>query len=546
MLPEGSNVVFIAVGGALVLLIALLGIVASYYTRVPPNKVAVVFGKRSRDAEGRGTGFRLVQGGGFMKWPVVTAVEWISLEVMPIPVTTTAAVTIDGVPVRVDALANIKIGSTESLQRAAAERFLTMQANEIHQLVQQTMEGHLRAIVGTMTVEDLIRNRAAFSNNLVEQSAKDLETMGLIIDNMPIRDIQDENGYIDALGKKRIAEVRRDAQIGMAEAQRDADLKSAAARQVGETAKIQADVGIAQAERDKRISVAQFDAQANSERAKADQAGPLASAQALQAVKIEQVKIDENERKANIAVQEQEALRKEQELIATVIRPAEAEKQRLIIDAEAKRQAAIVAAGAEQQAAVLRAQGQRDARIVQAEADQAERERMGLGDGAKARATGEGEAESVRVRGIAEGEAIRARLVAEAEGMREKAAAWREYGDAAVLQMLLERYPAMIAAMSGPMQAIGQGLAAVDRISVVDIGGGDGKEAAVGRLVNQVPQQFLALNEQIKALFGIDMAAMLSEKMHAQQQAPGKAPTPKTHPAPQTPPPAAPEETEQA
>lgn len=502
MLPEGSNVVFIAVGGALVLLIALLGIVASYYTRVPPNKVAVVFGKRGRDMEGRQTGFRLVQGGGFMKWPVVTAVEWISLEVMPIPVTTTAAVTIDGVPVRVDALANIKIGSTESLQRAAAERFLTMQEAEIHQLVQQTMEGHLRAIVGTMTVEDLIRNRAAFSNNLVDQSAKDLETMGLIIDNMPIRDIQDENGYIDALGKKRIAEVRRDAQIGMAEAQRDADLKSADARKMGETAKIQADVGIAEAERDKRISLAQFDAQANAERAKADQAGPLASAQAMQAVKVESVKVDEIERRANIAVQEQEALRKEKELVATVIRPAEAEKQRVVIDAEAKRQAAIVAAEAEQQAAVLRAQGERDA--------------------------------------------IRARLVAEAEGMREKAAAWREYGDAAVLQMLLERYPEMISAMSGPMQAIGQGLAAVDRISVVDIGGGDGRDAAVSRLINQVPQQFLALNEQVKALFGIDMAAMLNEKLRGQQQAQAARPTPQTHPAPQTPPPAVPDETTQA
>jgi len=543
MLPEGSNVIFIAVGGALVLLIALLGIVASYYTRVPPNKVAVVFGKRGRDPEGRQIGFRLVQGGGFMKWPVVTAVEWISLEVMPIPVTTTAAVTIDGVPVRVDALANIKIGSTESLQRAAAERFLTMKTDEIHQLVQQTMEGHLRAIVGTMTVEDLIRNRAAFSNNLVEQSAKDLETMGLIIDNMPIRDIQDENGYIDALGKKRIAEVRRDAQIGMAEAQRDADLKSAAARQVGETAKIQADVGIAQAERDKRISVAQFDAQANAERAKADQAGPLASAQAMQAVKVESVKVDEIERKANIAVQQQEAMRKEQELVATVIRPAEAEKQRVVIDADAKRQAAIVAAEAEKQAAVLRAQGERDARMVRAEADQAERERQGLGDGAKARATGEGEAESVRVRGIAEGEAIRARLVAEAEGMREKAAAWREYGDAAVLQMLLERYPEMISAMSGPMQAIGQGLSAVDRISVVDIGGGADKDAAVSRLINQVPQQFLALNEQVKALFGVDMAAMLNEKLRGQQAA--QAAAAPTHPAPQTPPPATAEETSQ-
>ncbi|HCU37335.1 MAG TPA: flotillin family protein [Armatimonadetes bacterium] len=513
---EGIGMIALYVGLLILLLFAFLGIIARYYVRVPPNRVAVVFGRRSRDAEGARTGFRLVQGGGFVRWPVVVSVEWLSLEVMPIPVTTTASVTIDGVPVRVDALANVKIGSTESLQRAAAERFLTMDEREVYQLIQQTMEGHLRAIVGTMTVEDLIRNRAAFSSNLVEQSASDLETMGLLIDNMPIREITDDHGYIEALGKRRIAEVRRDAQVGIAQAQRDADLASSEARKIGETAKIQADVGIADAERDKRIKVAQFDAQAEAERAKADQAGPLSSAQARQQVKQEEVKIEELERQAQIAVQEQEALRREQELLATVIKPAEAERQRLIIDAEAKRQAAIVDAEGNKQAAVLKAEGARDARIRAAEADQSERERGGLGDGAHSRAAGEGEADAIRAKGMAEADAIKARLLAEAEGMMEKADAWRQYGDAAVLQMLLEQYPDIISAMRWPMEAIGNGLAAVDSISIVDIGGngrGDGKTTPIAGLVNQIPEQFLAFNEQLKAMFGLDLASLLNEKL---------------------------------
>ena len=517
-MPEGKSMVPYYVGGALVLLIAVLGTAARYYTRVAPNQVAIVFGRRSKDTEGMYAGFRLVQGGGFMNWPIIISVQWLSLEVMPIPVTTTAAVTVDGVPVRVEALANVKIGSTESLQRAAAERFLTMGETDIHQLVQQTMEGHLRAIIGTMTVEDLIQNRAAFSANLVDQSAKDLETMGLIIDNMPIREITDEHAYIDALGRKRTAEVKRDAAIGIANAQRDADLEASEARKIGETAKIVADVGIAEAERDKRIKLAQFDGDADTERARADQAGPLSSAQAQQAVKAEEVKIEQVDRNARIAVQQQEALRREQELVATVVKPAEAERERVVIAAEAKRQAAVVDAQGDKQAAVLRAEGQRDARISQAEADQAERERQGAGDGAKAQATGEGEAEAIRAKGLAEGDATKAKMLAEAEGMMQKADAWHQYGDAAVLQMLLEQYPEIVEAMTGPMQAIGSGFAAVDNISVVDIGGsGDGTGDPLGRVVNQIPQQFLQFNEQLKAMFGIDLAELLGEKLNTGQ-----------------------------
>lgn len=535
---EGIGMLPVYIGGVVILIIAVMAIAASYYVRVPPNQVAVVFGRRSRDTEGNLTGFRLVQGGGFINWPIIISVEWLSLEVMPIPVETTAAVTIDGVPVRVDALANIKIGSMASLQRAAAERFLTMRHESIIALIQQTMEGHLRAIVGTMTVETLIQNRAAFSANLVEQSGLDLETMGLVIDNMPIREINDEHGYIDALGKRRTAEVKRDAQIGEAEAQRDADIRASDALRVGETAKIKADVGIADADRDRRVKVAQFDAQADGERATADQAGPLSSARARQDVKLEEVRIEEVDRQSRIAVQQQEALRREQELVATVVKPAEAGREKAVIDAEAQRRAAIVVAEGDKQAAVLRAEGQRDARIAQAEADQTERERSGLGDGAKFQAIGEGEAEAIRAKGLAEGDAIKARMLAEADGMQEKAAAWKEYGDAAVIQLLLERYPDIVTAMGEPMQAIGTGLAGVDHISIVDIGGGGDGQPPVGRLINQIPEQVLKFNEQLKAVFGIDLAELLARRIESSGSSAGamshpEADSPDTEPTPQ-------------
>jgi flotillin len=512
MFDFGMTAVYI--GGLVVLLFALMGVIAAYYMRVPPNKVAVVYGRRVRDAEGRPTGFRLVQGGGFVKWPIVISVEWLSLEIMAIPVTTAGAVTIDGVPVKVESLANIKIGSTDSLQRAAAERFLTMGLPQIKDLIQQTMEGHLRAIVGTMTAEDLIRNRGAFSERMVEQSARDLETMGLVIDNMPIREITDDHGYIAALGLKRTSEVKRDAQIGMAEAQRDADIKASQARQIGETAKIQADVGIAQAERDKKINIAQFDAQSNSERAKADQAGPLAEATAKQAVEVEQVRIEEVRRTAQIAVQQQEALRMEQELVATRIKPAQADQQKLVIEADARKQAAVVDAEGSRQSAIIKAQGERDARIAAAEAEQAQLEKAGLGEGARFRAAGEGEGESIRAKGVGEADAIKAKLLAEAEGMQAKADAWERYGDAAVIQLLLEKYPEIVRAMGTPMQAIGAGLANVDSISIVDVNsGGNGDSNPVDRVLSNIPRQFVAFNEQVKAVTGIDLTQLLAEKL---------------------------------
>ncbi|MEN6404288.1 MAG: SPFH domain-containing protein [Armatimonadia bacterium] len=524
MLDLGMTAVYI--GGLVVLLFALMGIIAYYYVRVPPNRVAVVFGRRVRDAEGNAVGFRLVQGGGFVKWPIVVSVEWLSLEVMAIPVTTVGSVTIDGVPVKAESLANIKIGSTEALQRAAAERFLTMGQPQIHELIQQMMEGHLRAIIGTMTVEDLIRNRAAFSERLVEQSARDLETMGLVIDNMPIREITDEHGYIEALGQKRTAEVRRDAQIGMAEAQRDADIKASEARRVGEPAKILADVGLAEADKNKRINVAQFDADANAARARADQAGPLAEAQARQEVEVQQVRILEVQRKAQIAVAEQEAARMEQELVATRIRPAEADQKKAVIDAEARRQAAIVEAEGARQSAIIRAQGERDARIAAAEAEQAQLEKAGAGEGSRARATGEGEAEAIRAKGLAEADAIRAQMLAEAEGMQSKAEARDRYGDAAVIQLLVERYPEIIRAMGAPMNAIGTGLSNIDNISIVDVGGsGDGK-GPIDRVISQVPGQFIQFNEQVKSLLGLDLADMLAQRVQAHAAPPTPTPPP--------------------
>jgi len=219
-------------------------------------------------------------------------------------------------------VANVKIKSDDMSLSAAAERFLGMSHEEIQKVIFQTLEGHLRSILGTLTVEEVNSDRQSFAQKLTSEAAVDLERMGIGVDVLTIQDISDEEGYLDALGKKRTAEVKRDGTIGEAEATRDAKIKSALAMQEGEKAKFDADANIAAAQRDFQVKQAQFLAEVETQKATAAQAGPVSDAKAKQAVVVEEVRVDKVRTQEQIAVQEQEVQRKQRELEATVIKAA--------------------------------------------------------------------------------------------------------------------------------------------------------------------------------------------------------------------------------
>ena len=224
-------VVFVLLGVGAFL---ILWMVLSRYTKVGPNQVLVVSGRKHRYVDPDGTermrGFRIVKGGGTFVYPIIEKIDVLSLELLTIDVQTPEVYTSKGVPVKVDGVAQIKVKGDDISIATAAEQFLSKGTEEIKSIAMQTLEGHLRAILGTMTVEEIYQNRDAFASKVQEVAAGDMANMGLGIVSFTIRDIRDTQGYLDALGKPRIAQVKRDAQIAQAEADRDAMIKSSQAQ----------------------------------------------------------------------------------------------------------------------------------------------------------------------------------------------------------------------------------------------------------------------------------------------------------------------------
>src|SRR5215831_1805689 len=272
-----------------------IAIWASRYTKVGPNQVLVISGRKHRISDPDGTmrdvGFRIVKGGGVFVWPVYEKVDILSLELLTIDVQTPEVYTSKGVPVRVDGVAQIKVKGDDVSIATAAEQFLSKGTDEIKNIAMQTLEGHLRAILGTMTVEEIYQNRDAFASKVQEVAAGDMANMGLGIVSFTIRDIRDAQGYLEALGKPRIAQVKRDAVIAQAEADRDSMIRSAQATQSGQEAKFAADTKIAESQRDYQSNVAQYQAAVNQKKAEADLAYDLQKYKTGQLVKAEEVQV---------------------------------------------------------------------------------------------------------------------------------------------------------------------------------------------------------------------------------------------------------------
>jgi flotillin len=500
-MPDLSTLL-IPVIAVIVLLALMMGawLIGRNYIKVSPNMVAVLSGRRRKLADGRVVGYRMVKGGAALRIPILEKVEYLSLNVMTIGLEIKRAYTIKGVPVSVKAVANVKVRSDDSSLQAAAERFLGMTHEKIQQVIFQTLEGHLRSILGTLTVEEVNSDRTSFAQKLTSEAAVDLEKMGIGVDVLTIQEISDEEDYLNALGKKRTAEVKRDASIGEAEALRDAKIKSSLALQEGERAKFDADAEIAQAQRDFAIRQAQYAAEIETQKAKAGQAGPLAEATARQSVIAEEVKIERTRTQELISVQEQEVARRQKELEATVIKPAEAD-----------RQAAIVRAEAQKQAAILEAEGRRAAMIAMANAEQQKLSQEGLGRAAAVEAEGKAEAAKIEAIGLAQAKAIEAQGVAEATAILRKADAWKQFNDAAKLQTILERLPAIIQASSGVFGAVAAPLGNIDKVVVIDQGSGNGSgSSGMTRLANTGPSVVFNLLQQLQAL-GLDVPTILNQ-----------------------------------
>jgi len=322
----------------------------------------------------------------------------------------------------------------------------------------QTMEGHLRAILGTMTVEEIYSNRDAFASKVQEVAAADMANMRMIVVSFTIRDIRDKQGYLDALGKPRTAQVKKDATVGEAEATRDATIKSAEAHQLGEIARIEAETKIAEADRDYKMRLAEYDASVNQRKAEADLAYDLQKYKTEQSVKEEEVAVKVVEKTKEIELQEKEVARKKLELNAMVERPADAERFKLRTVAEGQSEA-------------VRLQGQ-------------------------------AEADANRARGIASADVIKAQGMSEAEAMEKKAAAWKAYNQAAVAQMLIDKLPEIARAISEP-------LSKTEKIVIVN--SGSNGEGGASKITGDVTKIIAQLPPVVESLTGLRFEDILSK-----------------------------------
>jgi len=461
-----------------------IAIWASRYTKVGPNQVLVISGRKHRivdpDGTARDVGFRIVKGGGVFVWPVYEKVDVLSLELLTIDVQTPEVYTSKGVPVLVDGVAQIKVKGDDVSIATASEQFLSKGTDEIKNIATQTLEGHLRAILGTMTVEDIYQNRDAFASKVQEVAAGDMANMGLGIVSFTIRDIRDKQGYLDALGKPRIAQVKRDALIAQAEADRDATIRSAQATQAGQEAKFAADTKIAEAQRDYSMNVATYQASVNEKKAQADLAYDLQKFKTGQLVKAEEVQVNIIEKQKQIELQQQEILRKQRELEANVQKPADAERYKVETLANARKfQLEAEAAGS---AAASKATGFANADVT--------------------KATGVAEAEAQKARGLAEAAVIEAQGKATAEAMRMKAESFKQYNEAAVVEMIIRILPEVAGKISEP-------LAKTDRMVIINSGNGIGGGAS--KLTGDVTQIVAQLPPVIESLTGIKFEKLLEQ-----------------------------------
>src|SRR5213596_389435 len=483
LLGSWGNVAMATVG-IIVVVVIFMAIWASRYTKVGPNEVLVVSGRKHRYADPDGTdrvrGFRIVKGGGTFVYPVVEKVDILSLELLTIDVQTPEVYTSKGVPVKVDGVAQIKVKGDDISIATAAEQFLSKGTDDIKNIAMQTLEGHLRAILGTMTVEEIYQNRDAFASKVQEVAAGDMANMGLGIVSFTIRDIRDTQGYLDALGKPRIAQVKRDAQIAQAEADRDAMIKSSQATQAGQEAKFLADTKIAEAQRDYQSNVAQYQAAVNQKKAEADLAYDLQKYKTGQLVKAEEVQVQIIEKQKQIELQQQEILRKQRELEANVQKPADAERYKVEALANARKfQLEAEAAGA---AAATKATGFANADVN--------------------KATGIADAEANKAKGLAQADIIMAQGKATAEATRLKAEAFQEYNQAAVIELLVKVLPEIAGRISEP-------LSKMEKMVIINSGNGPGGGAS--KLTGDITQIMAQLPPVLEGLTGVKFEKLLEQ-----------------------------------
>src|SRR5229473_1107749 len=464
--------IWVFIGLGILFLLLFLNWAARLYRKAGPHEALIVYGFRNK---------RVVVGRGTMVLPMIENCHDLSLELMSFDVAPQQDLyTKQGVAVTVEAVAQIKVKSDQESILTAAEQFLTKTPDQRESLIKLVMEGHLRGIIGQLTVEEIVKQPEMVGDRMRSTCADDMNKMGLEVISFTIKEVRDKNEYIINMGRPDVARIKRDADVAAAEADRDTAIRRALATREAAVAKAQADqdrvlaetlslAKQAEATRDLEVKKAQYVEVTKRQQAQADKAYDIQTNIMQQQVIAEQVKVQQVEKEQQVKVQEAEINRRQNELIATVLKPAEIERQRIETLAAAEKQRLIAEA--------------------------------------------EGHAASIRAQGEAESEIIFKKGEAEAKAMNVKAEAYQEYNQAAVLDRLFTSMPEVVRALASP-------LANVDKITIVSTGNGD----ASG--MNKITGDIAKMAAQVPALFETLSGMPLAELLGKVRQIGDKTPKP--------------------
>ena len=461
-------------------IVLILTVVLRMWKKVPQDKAGVVTGMKKR----------VITGGGGLVIPVFERIDYISLGNIPLSVATRSSLSSQGVPISVITTAVIKVRNEKNSILTAIEQFTGRNEKEIIDNIQGTaiavLEGKLREIIATMTVEELYQKREEFSSRVQEVVGTELGNMGLEVKNFTITDISDENGYIKALGDGMIAQRKKDAEIQKAEAARDMQIKTSQARQEGESAKLKAEADIAQAAKDKAVLEANYMQEQQTAQAKAELAHDIQSnitqkdviqaqmdaellkQQRQKEIAEAQIQVQIASEQKNIELAQKQAERTKESLRVTIVEPANAEKAKQMADADA-----------EKYRQIAQAQARAESKKVEAQA----------------------EAEAIAIKAQAEADAIAKTGIAEAEAMEKKAEAYEKYGQAAMMEMLVKVLPQMAEQVAKPLQSI-------DKVTIID-STDSSNGSGVGQMGGYVPSVLAKKIESIKETTGFDITDVM-------------------------------------
>ncbi|SEN38613.1 flotillin family protein [Lihuaxuella thermophila] len=475
---ETLQIALIVIGVLFVLGIAFW----ARYKTVGADEAMIVtgsmLGNKNVLSDDAGRKIKIIRGGGAFIVPIFQRAEKLSLLSHKLTVSTPEVYTEQGVPILVDGVAIIKIGGSLEDVATAAEQFMGKSDETLNDEAREVLEGHLRAILGTMTVEEVYKNREKFAQEVQTVAARDLKKMGLQIVSFTIKDVRDKNGYLEALGRPRIAAVRRDADIAEANAIRDTEIQTAKAREEGTKAALLSETNIAEAQKNKEIRIAEFKIEQDMKRAEADQAYHLQENRYKQQVVEEEMKIELVRKQKQIELEEKEILRREKQYDAEVRKKADADRYAKEQAAEAFRFEQEAKARAE--AAAIKAKGAADA------------------EASKARGTAKAEVE--KMEGIAAAEVIRAKGLAEVEAKQKLAEAFERYGQAAVLDLIVKMLPDLA-------KQVAQPLGNIEKLTVIDTSGDQGDGAT--KVSNYVTKLMAQAPEMVKQVSGLDINRMI-------------------------------------